>query len=373
MPITEKTIVSFGPANVIAETANNLVFGTFGADLVGISGAASGVIFTSNSTSSGDADTSPAGGATQTDIEINSSNRYLTGGAPIDITLTFPVGHGAIDVDIYCDVDGNFTGQDNMTGSAIGATTVSETRGIIAGTNIGSNNPTGEFFSLSNVSPDGANQIVFRVTNDDAGTTGFNGLVIRPTAVAGPVLSAPQAVGVSDTSVTPGATTDTVSGTLYAVVVPTADPAPSVAQIIAGTNSSDVLAPSSSAPIGSATQFMSAISGLTAGTTYRVYIAQNDGVDDSPSAVNVEFSTLAATTQTTFNLVDELDAPVVDESYDYIIYSDWNGTNEASGTFTPVSGVATITGLLLVAGAYFILLRKTASNTFISASNITVS
>ena len=93
-----------------------------------------------------------------------------------------------------------------------------------------------------------------------------------PAPVA-PVLSAATAMDFSDVFVWGQATTDTASGTLYAVACLSAAAAPSAAQIEAGTDGADNPAPGvGNQAITSTGVKQILLRGLTAVTAYRVYM-----------------------------------------------------------------------------------------------------
>lgn len=87
---------------------------------------------------------------------------------------------------------------------------------------------------------------------------------------AAPVLSSASAVDFSDIFVWGQATTDTASGTLYAVVVASAAATPTAAQIVAGTDAAGAAAPNASVAITSTGVKQVLVRGLTAVTAYKV-------------------------------------------------------------------------------------------------------
>jgi len=103
------------------------------------------------------------------------------------------------------------------------------------------------------------------------GHTWRSGMVISTlTPVA--VLSAVSAVDFSDIFVWLRATTDSVGGSLYAVVCPAAAAAPTALQIKAGTDGSDIAATSVGNQVISSTGVKNLLlRGLTAVTAYKVY------------------------------------------------------------------------------------------------------
>ena len=89
-------------------------------------------------------------------------------------------------------------------------------------------------------------------------------------AVAAPVLSAASAADFSDIFVWGRATTDTASGTLYAVVVPSAATTPTAVQIVAGTDAAGAAAPNANVAVTSTGVKNVLVRGLTAVTAYKV-------------------------------------------------------------------------------------------------------
>jgi hypothetical protein len=87
------------------------------------------------------------------------------------------------------------------------------------------------------------------------------------------VLSAASAVDFSDIFVWGQATTDTASGTLYAVVVASAASTPTAAQIVAGTDAAGAAAPNASIAVTSSGVKQVLVRGLTAVTSYKVCMA----------------------------------------------------------------------------------------------------
>jgi uncharacterized repeat protein (TIGR02059 family) len=108
-----------------------------------------------------------------------------------------------------------------------------------------------------------------------------------------PVLTEPTATSITETTATIGATTDSATGTLYAVVTTSATQ-PSVAQIKAGENDGGTAAVwagnDDSLSVGANTF---SVTGLSAGQTYHAYFVQNDGEDDS-NVLPGSFQTVAA-------------------------------------------------------------------------------
>lgn len=222
---------------------------------------------------------------------------------------------------------------------------------------------------------DGATSVTTGVTFVGSGAQSWATVAASFQGVGvGDVLTTPTTTSITDTDVTVGASTTDISGTLYAVVVPSADAAPTVQEIKDGQRSGGAAAiGSGSALVTTSPQVLATITTLTASTSYTLYMVQATGAAGDTNIVSAAFSTTAATTQTTFDLVTKANVAVANEVYDYNIYTLWDSTTiQATGTFTTVSGTATITGLSLGIGAYFIKIRKTSANTFVSMFNITV-
>lgn len=88
-------------------------------------------------------------------------------------------------------------------------------------------------------------------------------------------------------------------GTVYIVVLADGATAPSVAQIQAGTDASDVAAPSNTqAFISNPSTPSVIIAGLTASTAYDAYITADDSFGNDASAIKVDFTTTAVPTDT---------------------------------------------------------------------------
>ena len=198
MPITTKTIINFHSLagnSVTAEVANNFLTpatGVLNSDLTDTASNLTGVSLTANIITTASLGGNPTAGADTTDQEINEAlwfHRVDTLG-PLTYVLDFPAAHGAVDIRIYNDADGTWTGQDDMTAEAVGSTTVNQTL-VTPGDDIGSDNPTGSFFLLENIAPDGSDQITITLDNNGAGDryAGINGIVIFPTATGPETIS----------------------------------------------------------------------------------------------------------------------------------------------------------------------------------------
>lgn len=111
------------------------------------------------------------------------------------------------------------------------------------------------------------------------GTGFFEGAAaaFRETPIAIPVLSLPTQDSVTDTTATVGVTTNEANGDLYAVVSALQ---PSAAQIKLGQNSTGVAAPSANKVVTSTDEAIT-VAGLTASTTYTVWMLQSNTAGDS--------------------------------------------------------------------------------------------
>jgi hypothetical protein len=105
-----------------------------------------------------------------------------------------------------------------------------------------------------------------------------------------PILASASAVDFSDTFVWGQATTDTASGTLYAVVVASAASTPTAAQIVAGTDAAGAAAPNGSVAITTTGQKQVLVRGLTAVTAYKVCMTHAEGANTS-NVVTGSFTT----------------------------------------------------------------------------------
>lgn len=196
MPISEKVIVNFhSSAPVAAEVANNIdavIVGTNVADLVDINNVATGVslscaIAAGNRTAQW-AGTGRAVGADQTIAELNAEGQSLAvsaEGAPFVWVLQLPPSHGNVDIDMGCCT--TYGGQVDMHFAANGVI-------LNVASGVGTNNVTGQMFTLSNVAPDGSDQIVITLDNNGpvADFAYLNGIIIHP-------VSAPTGNSATDT------------------------------------------------------------------------------------------------------------------------------------------------------------------------------
>jgi hypothetical protein len=106
-----------------------------------------------------------------------------------------------------------------------------------------------------------------------------------------PTLSAASAAAFSDVFVWGQATTDTASGTLYAVVVASAASTPSAAQIIAGTDAVGAAAPNGNVAVSSTGVKQVLVRGLTAVTAYKVCFAHQTTGGNSNVVSTASFTT----------------------------------------------------------------------------------
>ena len=111
------------------------------------------------------------------------------------------------------------------------------------------------------------------------------------TRTVAPTLSSPTGSATGSTTATIGATTDTGSGTMYAVVT-TSSTNPSSAQIKAGQDATGAAAAySSSASIGATGAHTFSATGLTASTSYYGHLIQTASALDSNIVVTSSFTT----------------------------------------------------------------------------------
>jgi 1,4-alpha-glucan branching enzyme len=110
------------------------------------------------------------------------------------------------------------------------------------------------------------------------------------TLVGAATLTSPLSSSVADVTATVGATTDTGSGTLYAVAYTGTQP--SAAQIKLGQNSSGVATPAANAAVASTGAKTLNLTGLTASTAYSYALVQNTTGGDS-NVVTGTFTTSA--------------------------------------------------------------------------------
>jgi hypothetical protein len=110
-------------------------------------------------------------------------------------------------------------------------------------------------------------------------------------STAAPVLSAASAADFSDVFVWGQSTTDTASGTLYAVVVASAAATPTAAQIVAGTDAAGAAAPNASVAITSTGVKNVLVRGLTAVTAYKVCMTHRSAGGSNSNVVTGSFTT----------------------------------------------------------------------------------
>lgn len=188
--ILAKTILNFhnGSFAVVNEIANNfssLISGLLSTTTLDINVYISDLSITSDNVYLSDIGASPTQGADLTDQQANASgwHRQVDTLGPISFTLGIPINQGNVDIRVYNDVDGTFTGQDNMTAQAVGQNVISQN--LVTGIDdIGSLNPSGSYFLLKNVTPDNSNNIVVSLDNNGSGSRWamINALVIYPSS-----------------------------------------------------------------------------------------------------------------------------------------------------------------------------------------------
>tara|TARA_R110000851_G_C13102760_1_gene569256 strand:- start:38343 stop:39989 length:1647 start_codon:yes stop_codon:yes gene_type:complete len=210
-----------------------------------------------------------------------------------------------------------------------------------------------------------------------SGTITDIGADLFAAAAVAAVLSSPTETH-TDVSITASVSTDSIAGTLYAVILPTGAAAPTAAQVIAGTDSADApVTESASVLVTASPQALLAIAGLTALAGYDVYMAQDNGngVSNLVSIINV-ITNAQPTAQATFSLVDNqaVPQPVASTAFSFSIYDARGGNFIESGTFTTdVGGVGIAAGLVSTpTGAAYILCWETATPTNVCPFDITV-
>jgi hypothetical protein len=184
-----------------------------------------------------------------------------------------------------------------------GTTAVGSTLTTTTGT--WTNSPSGYAYQWKKggVSISGATASSYVLVSGDVGgtitvtvtATNGSGSGTATSAGVGPVyvpivLSSASAPDFCDIFVWGRATTDTGSGTLYAVVVPSAATTPSAAQIVAGTDAAGAAAPNASVAVSSTGVKNLLVRGLTATTAYKVCLAQQSGATLS-NVVTASFTT----------------------------------------------------------------------------------
>ena len=131
-----------------------------------------------------------------------------------------------------------------------------------------------------------------RVTATNAdGSASADSNSLGPVTTAAPILSAASAVDFSDIFVWGRATTNTASGTLYAVVVPSADATPTAVQISESKNAAGtVITQSGNQAVTSTGAKTLLIRNLTAATSYKVCLTHQAGSEYS-NVVTASFTT----------------------------------------------------------------------------------
>lgn len=205
-------------------------------------------------------------------------------------------------------------------------------------------------------------------------------------------LTSPTSSSVAATTATVGATTDTGSGTLYAVVY--TGSTPTASQIKLGQNSSGTGTPSGNVTVASSGAKTINITGLTAGTAYNYALVQNSTGGDS-NVVTGTFTTVSVATLTTpaSSSVTATTASVgatSDKSGTmYVVCSTTNSTptatqikagQNAAGTTVPSANGSAVSGanLLSISGLtasttyyYFVLVNNVAGDSNIVTSSFT--
>jgi hypothetical protein len=120
------------------------------------------------------------------------------------------------------------------------------------------------------------------LVTDDNDTTESNWATLTVNPAAAPILTAPTATNIGQTTATPRVTTDTANGDLYYVLYPASQENASQAQVIAGEDANDD--PAISADDATVTEAgvvtFPQVTGLSPGTSYKisyVHVGDPDG------------------------------------------------------------------------------------------------
>lgn len=182
MAVNANTVVNFygttdTVTTVTANNVNSTATGTLVADLIDVNSANTGVSLSCSqgSRTANDVNGRNAG-ATTLAQQINDGGifRNVGGvGGTHEYVLTFPASHPAVDIDIF--VCTTFSSQANLNVQAVGSTTKGQNNWD------STNNTTGAFVAVTNIAPDGSNQIIIRVTQNVTNNFVYiNGFVIKP-------------------------------------------------------------------------------------------------------------------------------------------------------------------------------------------------
>lgn len=183
-------------------------------------------------------------------------------------------------------------------------------------------------------------------TSYGTGSSGSATYTVSPDVTIAPDVTNVAVSNVGTTSAVLAGTSSS-AGTLYYVVQVSSASAPSVAQVIAGQQSSGAAAVASgNAAVSAATAQSFSVAGLTAGTAYTAYLVANDSSTTplSSSRVSVSFTTTAITTP---------EAPTIGTAT--------AGDAQATVTFTAPSSTVAITGYTVTSSPGGITATGTAS------------
>jgi hypothetical protein len=190
-----------------------------------------------------------------------------------------------------------------------GTKTVAETLTCAPGTWTGVPSPSFTFqWKAATVAISGATAINYLLTAAEEGdtitctVTGTNSAgsasatsaattAIAANSAAAPVLSNLTASAVGDTSESVSVDTDKKNGSIYWVVVPSAATVPTEAQIKAGTDGDNNAAFwTLTSPVAAVDSYYRGVTGLTKGSSYKVYAVHQDNVANYSNIVNASFT-----------------------------------------------------------------------------------
>lgn len=182
---------------------------------------------------------------------------------------------------------------------------------------------------------------------------------IVPGDSTAPTLSGGAATGTGATTATVSATSDE-AGTMYYVVLPAADSAPSALQVKEGKNSTGATATfKGNSSVTAATQKDFSVTGLTAGSSYKAYVVAIDAASNLSAMTTLSFSVNGAPTATTSSASGvtqdsiTLAGTVSDNGTSTTVTFDY-GTSASYGT-----NVAATTGATVAANAGSTAVAKT--------------
>jgi hypothetical protein len=146
-------------------------------------------------------------------------------------------------------------------------------------------------------------QLVINIKNQDSLSGGRNAIayvsMVAGSDTTPPVLTSPTVGSINYQGGTPSVTTDEANGTAYMVIVPNGN-TPSVTQIKAGQNSSGgaALASQNRSVTATGSQAFTAVTSLSASTTYTCWFVHTDASNNNSTAVSTNFTTSATPSST---------------------------------------------------------------------------